>query len=49
MLAAAAVLSAAMLLNDLAVMRAVYREVEIGLGTRGRDAVGAFSGAARVQ
>jgi hypothetical protein len=49
MLAAAAVLSAAMLLNDLVVMRAVYREVEAGLGTRGRDAGGAVSGAARVQ
>jgi hypothetical protein len=49
MLAAAAVLSAAMLLNDLVVMRAVYREVEAGLGTRGRDAAGALSGAAQTQ
>jgi len=49
MLAAAAVLSAAMLLNDLVVMRAVYREVEAGLGTRGRGAGGVLSGAARVQ
>jgi hypothetical protein len=40
MLAAAAALSAAMLMNDLVVMRAVYREVEAGLGTRGRNAVG---------
>ena len=45
----AAVLSAAMLQNDLVVMRAVYREVEAGLGTRGRDAAGAWSGAAKVQ
>ena len=40
-----AVLSAAMLANDLAVMRAAYREVEIGLGTRGRDGAGVWHGA----
>jgi hypothetical protein len=45
MLAAAAVLSAAMLYNDLVVMRAAYHEVETGLGTRGRDAAGALRGA----
>jgi hypothetical protein len=42
MLAAAAVLSAAMLQNDLVVMRAVYREVGAGLGVHGRDAAGAL-------
>jgi hypothetical protein len=45
MLVAAAVLSAAMLANDLVVMRAAYREVETGLGTRGRDAAGVIRGA----
>jgi len=45
MLAAAAVLSAAMLHNDLVVMRAAYHEVEAGLGTRGRDAAGVLRGA----
>jgi hypothetical protein len=45
MLIAATVLSAAMLANDLVVMRAAYREVEIGLGTRGRDAAGFSRGA----
>jgi hypothetical protein len=42
MLAAAAALSAAMLANDVVVMRTVYREVEAGLGLRGRDAAGAL-------
>jgi len=45
MLAAAAALSAAMLLNDLVVMRAAYHELEAGLGTRGRDAAGLLRGA----
>jgi hypothetical protein len=40
MLVAAAALSAAMLANDLVVMRAAYHEVEIGLGARGRDGAG---------
>jgi len=42
MLVAAAALSAAMLANDLVVMRAVYREVGAGLGVHGRDAAGAL-------
>jgi hypothetical protein len=45
MLVAAVVLSAGMLANDLVVMRATYREVETGLGTRGRDAAGVIRGA----
>jgi hypothetical protein len=42
MLGAAVALSIAMLVNDVAVTRAVYREVEAGLGMRGRDATGAL-------
>jgi hypothetical protein len=42
MLAAAALLSAAMLANDVVVMRAVYREVEAGLGLHTRDTTGAL-------
>jgi len=38
-------LSAAMLQNDLVVMRAVCRELATGLGTRGRGAVGVLRGA----
>jgi hypothetical protein len=33
-----------MLLNDVVVMRAAYRELETGLGTRGRDAAGVLRG-----
>jgi hypothetical protein len=43
MLVAAVALSAGMLANDIVVMRAVYGEVEAGLGVRGRDAFGALS------
>jgi hypothetical protein len=41
MLMAAVALSATMLANDVVVMRAVYGEVEAGLGVRARDARGA--------
>ena len=42
LLTAAVLLSTALLLNDVAVMRVVYGEVAAGLGVHVRDAAGAL-------